>query len=676
MKSIFTAWVDWLFSPVLVYDLVRMARRSRFVLLRSAYALFLLVMLVWTYASHVLSRRHPRMTIPAGEMADFTATFYLPFLFVQFFVLVLLTPAYVAGAIAEEKERKTLEYLLATDLANREIVLSKLFSRLFNLTLLLLTGLPILALLQLLGGVDPEVLLAAYAVTVLTVGSLAALSILNSVYLRKVRDAIVITYLTSIVYVFLSLTSLLLVQPSWGMAKLDLSFGLEWLTVEELVGWFNAGNLLGGLILVGAMGGGAALLNSFPGLLRNYALFHGLVMVGCTAWAVARVRGVALKQVTVKAKKNTRSWFGFSRPAVGAQPMVWKEVFVEPNLKLNWMGRVVVLLLMILSFVPAFLILWFFFSEGGWSAGHWEELHWSMNIWVRIVGTLAACLLLLAVGIRAAGSLGSERERQTLDSLLTSPLENDAILYGKWLGSLLSQRWTGIWLALIYGLGLVTGGVHLLALPFLAIAWLVYAAFLAGLGLWYSVRCKRTMQAHVATVVTAVLLGIGPWLIQSCCCMPLFFAASSYASEMYKFWEQVMLFVGFGLTPPGTLGVMAFQGQEFDNHLLNEGYAIEIPVFILIGLALYSVAAWVMWRLSCVRFLEISGRSPYRRPERGVRNREPRAGSREPRAGSQKQVGENKEREAEGGAKKTEEPFEVIPIEEEPNPPSDQPQTK
>ena len=33
----------------------------------------------------------------------------------------MLTPAYVAGAISEEKDRKTLEFLLATDLRNREI---------------------------------------------------------------------------------------------------------------------------------------------------------------------------------------------------------------------------------------------------------------------------------------------------------------------------------------------------------------------------------------------------------------------------------------------------------------------------------------------------------------------------------------------------------------------------
>ena len=99
--------------------------------------------------------------------------------------VALLTPAYVAGAIADEKDRKTLEFLLATDLRSREIVLSKLASRLANLTLFVLTGLPILSLIQFLGGVDPNLVLAGFAVTALTMAGLGGLSILNSTTSRS-----------------------------------------------------------------------------------------------------------------------------------------------------------------------------------------------------------------------------------------------------------------------------------------------------------------------------------------------------------------------------------------------------------------------------------------------------------------------------------------------------------
>src|SRR2546427_357840 len=78
-----------------------------------------------------------------------------------------------AGAIAEEKDRRTLDYLLASDLSNAEIVFGKLLSRLAYLALIMLTGLPFLSLLQLLGGVDPSLVVVGLVVTLMTMLSLA-----------------------------------------------------------------------------------------------------------------------------------------------------------------------------------------------------------------------------------------------------------------------------------------------------------------------------------------------------------------------------------------------------------------------------------------------------------------------------------------------------------------------
>src|SRR4029079_3567954 len=122
------------------------------------------------------------------------------FMLVQISMVVLLTPAYVAGAIAEEKDRRTLEFLMGTDVRNREIVLSKLLSRLANVTLFLLTGLPILSILQFVGGVDTELMLSGFAVTGVTMLALARVSILFSTLFQRPRDAIGMTYLTIVAY--------------------------------------------------------------------------------------------------------------------------------------------------------------------------------------------------------------------------------------------------------------------------------------------------------------------------------------------------------------------------------------------------------------------------------------------------------------------------------------------
>ena len=201
-----------LIGPMLFYDLVRIARRSRYFWVRCLYVLLLSLLLGWVYLLWYLASNTGGLR--PNQMASFAESFFYTFIIVQFIMVVVLTPAYTAGAIAEEKERKTLEFLLATDLRNREIVLSKLLSRLANLTLLVLAGLPILSFLQFLGGVDPNLVLAGFAATGMTMFSLAGLSILNSVLAKRPRDAIALTYLGAAAYLMLSAASWALLLPT------------------------------------------------------------------------------------------------------------------------------------------------------------------------------------------------------------------------------------------------------------------------------------------------------------------------------------------------------------------------------------------------------------------------------------------------------------------------------
>src|SRR5262245_29345327 len=202
------AWALWLrqggggvVAPVLVYDMVRQTRRARFFLVRLTYLLILFAVLGWTYWMWSLDRDVGRL--PASELPAFAESFFSTYLVVQFLMVLVLTPAVTAGAIAEEKERQTLPFLLATDLSNREIVLGKLASRFSFLVLALISGLPVLALLQLIGGVDPAWLLATFAGTLATAVSLAGVGVFWSTYLRRTRDATIVAYLTLPVYVLL-----------------------------------------------------------------------------------------------------------------------------------------------------------------------------------------------------------------------------------------------------------------------------------------------------------------------------------------------------------------------------------------------------------------------------------------------------------------------------------------
>ena len=293
-----------------------------------------------------------------AALARFAEAFFSTFICVQLAAVMLLTPAYTAGAIADEKDRKTLEFVLATDLRNREIVLGKLVACMANIALLVLTGLPVLSLMQLLGGVDPNLVLAGYTVTGLTIVSLASVSILISVYSQKARDAIVLSYLILFAYMLVSsiadvLASHLKVRSATGD---EIILGI-------VLDAFASGNLL---VMLGQLKWawikGTPLTSIIPGLLVRYALVHGLLSLICTAWAVWRLRAVALrtprrKVVVVERYAQAKRRFVLPLPGgltfygivprlrprlrlwLGRQPMVWKEVFAEPGMSFGWVGR-------------------------------------------------------------------------------------------------------------------------------------------------------------------------------------------------------------------------------------------------------------------------------------------------------------------------------------------------
>src|SRR6266849_2745756 len=102
-----------LFGPVLFYDLLRATRRGRYVWLRCVYGAVLLIMLFVFYYNwsgsiwDVFALEH----VARNEAARFAEEFFHAFISVQFVTVVLLTPALTAGALAEEKERRTLEFL-------------------------------------------------------------------------------------------------------------------------------------------------------------------------------------------------------------------------------------------------------------------------------------------------------------------------------------------------------------------------------------------------------------------------------------------------------------------------------------------------------------------------------------------------------------------------------------
>jgi ABC-type transport system involved in multi-copper enzyme maturation permease subunit len=629
-----------LLGPVFGCDLVRTTRRGRYAALRAVYAVALLLFIIATYRAQPALDSNP-WGAGTGGMARFAETFCYTFLAVQFLAVAALTPAYVAGAIAEEKDRKTLEFLLATDLRDREIVLGKVASRVANLGLFVLTGLPVLSLTQLWGGVDFGLLLAAFANTALTLLSLAAVSILASVYSRTAREAVVLAYLVGAAYVGLSVLVHLLVffprvlalplTPGGGpyavplavaddviLVRLPLTAPGSPYTVQHVVEAFTAGNpILFCLGLREDLRTGMTLQDSLAARTETYVAFHLLVAVAFTSWAVLRLRPLALLDGPVKVKPlpAERRWRLGWRPRPGRRALLWKEVWAERGLSFNWFGKGVILLIVLASLIPAVWLIGDFLLDIS-RKGYFDEngLARAVNVWVRLVGTMVACLTLLGVAVRAASSISGEHDRQTFDSLLTAPVESTSILFAKWLGSILSVRWAWVWLLLVWLLGAATDGVYLPAISWLVLAWGVYAGFLAVVGLWFSMSCRTTLRATVWTLVTAVVLGVGHWYLWMVFCLPLRLREETFAG--------VVRFQMYGLTPPMALYWLAFRGGDVQSGLVGtRGDPAEDALGALLcfagGLVLWAIAGAVLWWRACRRFAVLTGRAPIPVPAGG-----------------------------------------------------------
>jgi ABC-type transport system involved in multi-copper enzyme maturation permease subunit len=556
-------------GPVLFYDVVRTARQGRYALARVAYAIVLFCMLNLLAQSWMHGVR-----LSGTDLSQLADSFFSTLLMIQFVVIVALTPAYAAGSITEEKERKTVEYLLATDLSSREIVLGKFLSRLGNLGLLLLTGFPVIALLQLLGGIDPNLLLMAFAVTLLLMMSLASVSVLCSVYVRRTRNAIITTYAGLALYLIglPCLTERMFPQGSrTANVQPDAA-------IRDTLDFINYGNPFYSFgRIIEAAGSQDSIIKELTGSLGRFAGIHAGVTVIALTWAALRLRPLALWTPAGARSVKRR---GRKTRLVRGDPMVWKEM--QPGSRWH-RTRILAVLLALLTFVPGAICLWQWALEGRGLLGE------ITNTYIRSVGTMVACALLLSVLLRSSGAITIEKEKDTLDALLTTPLSRSQILFGKWLGNALAVRWTAcMWLGAIWLFGLATGGLHVLGLLALVIVLSVYTAACSSIGLAASAMTRSSMRAHVTALLLGLALIVCPLLPAP---LVLFSGDSGLAG-------QYATFIGCAMMPPVTIVGAAFSNSDVANGLHNYGNEMS-----------YAIVCLLIWSGIAVFFYRVAGNS-------------------------------------------------------------------
>jgi ABC-type transport system involved in multi-copper enzyme maturation permease subunit len=563
----------WL-GPLFPYDVVRTCRRGQPATLRIFYAALLLIMLlvvaVLQFPYQFVDLMVGRVTMKPNEMAEMAGTFFIGVITVHFLIILLVTPLYVAPAIAEEKERRSIEFLLTTELTDAEIVLGVLGARIANLILLLLTGVPIVSLIASLGGVDPPHILAAFFLIGLTVLALSSLSILTSVMSRTALRAIILTYSFTVV---LFVPASCIVVPAMAMAT---------------------DYVLLAIVII-------------------YSLFQGIVATVCALWAISEMRPLALVQAnpprpraeleqpaippfsrtrrlarpeaadtlptveivsladpgrpahstlpTVEivslANPDTRhyaldnslyessTWPSQRRP-VPENALRWKELYAEQYMcpaSPRLFFTCLIALGLFLALIGAPLI--------ASQSRIYHGVGPTIEPWIRKLTIALTFILMLITALNSAGRLSRERERDTLGALLVLPITSGEIIFTKWLGGVASVRWYLWGYALIWGFGVLSGGLSPCAVPLLTAVIAVYIGLTAAIGLWLS-TLTSTLRATLLTVMLTLLLAAGPGKLVQAIEGPWLFDAQRSATS----WAT---FLDFSLTPPTVLGSLSYR---------------------------------------------------------------------------------------------------------------------
>ena len=153
-------------GPVFVYEWLTTSRRWQLYASRAAFVCAILVGMIFvSWATpHPTTSAGPTVSLQA--LASYGQALYLTVISIELTIVLLVAPAATAGAVCVDKMRGTLDHMLATDLSNGEIVLGKLGVRLLPVLGLVACVLPIMAIAELLGGIDPTALFGSFLVAI------------------------------------------------------------------------------------------------------------------------------------------------------------------------------------------------------------------------------------------------------------------------------------------------------------------------------------------------------------------------------------------------------------------------------------------------------------------------------------------------------------------------------
>ena len=490
-------------GPVFTREWMTLPRRGRTFFARGAVVVALLVLL--STAWQVLAGTQVVRNV--GDFARFGSIVFQVLAPLVLTAVVFFAALSTAAATAHEKDRKTFDLLLLTNLSNSQLVLGKLAAGMLGTAHLLLAVAPVFALTALLGGVGRrqtlDVLIIA-AAAMLAAGSLG-----STVALWRER-----TFQT------LAATVLAIVVWTGVWEAVDRGLFGETLLGRDATSWSVAASPWHAVLATMrpasddqfALGPFTSPAGAYSAVAVGLAFLLNLIAIlRVRVWNPTReiLPRVAASESSQAAVPHTWSLakIGERSPntavagrglratrAVGNNPILWREVR-------TWAyGRKVIFIRIVFTLLCA---------AAGWTLLESAKERTPSSDDVVPLVVLPAIVAALLINMQAVTSVTSERDARALDLLLVTDLTAKEFIFGK-LGGIVYNAKEALLLPLVLcGLLWYTRAASGESAVLLAGGWLSAAAFAMMLGLHVGLNDAESRRAAAVSLGTIFFLVVG-----------------------------------------------------------------------------------------------------------------------------------------------------------------------
>ncbi|QDT39601.1 ABC-2 family transporter protein [Stratiformator vulcanicus] len=463
---------------------------------------------------------------------------------------------FVAGRISQEKDRATLILLLMSDMKDRELVGGKLSSGIVSVAVMLVATLPVMFILQMLGGITTAQILWTAAISAMAAFASASWGAFVAFWRDKTFQTLAIGLLGMVAF----------------LAVIEIAVAAVGATnpVGMVLGSFDPYRSLMEVIcpLAFQTDLGPVSVSAWPGVLAMAflaAAFQTSAVLGLRKWNPVR----SVYQFAQKAKQDQTEEAAAERDTsrdVWNVPIIWREIRTRAYGRRVIFIKAVYMVMALAGY--AFIAI---------SPADPEPMLGGLLTAPGFVFVALALVTFVLVNAQAVTSLTSERDGRTLELLLVTEITSREFVLGKIGGVLYNTKELIIAPLIALVLIALQGQMSAENLIFAGLGFLSLVAFAAVVGFHSAMSHANSRNAIAASLGTVFFLFVGIFIF----ILLLVEARSSFALQFQSF----LVFIVAGSILLGAS--LTYQ---------NPSAALWLASAILPFLTFYSIASYMLGR--------------------------------------------------------------------------------